>query len=309
LICLASSAAVAVRGADAKPIGAPITSLVPSPNGATVLAGSQAGVSVHDLQSLETLDRWEPAMDNVHDLRFHPNQKVLAIAGGDPGQTGVVELIDWPARTLRQRIQWHDDIVDSVDFSPDGKHLVTASADEVCNVFGMSQTKPLVRYAKHSKGVRSVRFLPDGRTIVSASRDETLRVWESQSGNTIRTLHNHSAAVHALALRPGTPDSLPMIASAAADQTIRLWQPTIGRMVRFIRLDSEPLGIQWSLDGSQIWAACRDGICRKIDAERVKVIAAERLSGVWLDALALTPKVIAGDSNGQLHRWPDRQLG
>lgn len=249
-------------------------------------------------------------MDNVHDLRFHPVKNILAIAGGNPGQSGTVELIDWPSRTLQRRIDWHDDVIDSVDFSNDGKHFVTASADEICSVFAMSQTKPLTRYTKHSKGVRSIRFLPNGHTIVSASRDETLRVWEAMSGSTLRTLHNHSAEVHALALRPATEGSLPMIASAAADQTVRLWQPTIGRMVRFIRLESEPLAIQWSRDGNQIWAACRDGVCRRVDAEHVEITAAKQLSDVWLHALALgeplapgqSPDPIVGDTNGQLHR-------
>ncbi|TWT92648.1 WD domain, G-beta repeat [Neorhodopirellula pilleata] len=288
----------------ASSVDAALTTLVPCPDGAIILAGSQAGVTIHDANSLEMLDRWKPAMDNVHDLCFHPDKKSLAVAGGNPGQSGIVELVDWPTRELKRRFEGHDDIVDSVDFSSDGKQLVTASADEVCNVFATSQTKPLIRYTKHSKGVRSVRFLPDDRTIVSASRDETLRVWESTSGNTLRTLHNHSAEVNALALRPGTQDSLPMIASAAADQTVRFWQPTIGRMVRFIRLDSEPLGIQWSHDGSHVWAVCRDGVCRRIDAARVEVVAAEQLSGVWLYDVAIAAGVIACDSDGQLHRWP-----
>lgn len=309
LIWLASSAP-AMRLAAANAIAAPITSLTYSPDGSMILAGSQAGVSVHDARSLDTLHRYAPAMDNVHDLRFHPGGNLLAIAGGNPGQAGIVELVDWPARTLRQRIEWHDDIIDSVDFSPDGSHWVAASADQVCSVFAASKTKPQTRFTEHSKGVRSARFLPDGKTIVSASRDETLRVWESVSGKTLRTLHNHSAEVHALALRPQAGGKLPMIASAAADQTVRMWQPSIGRMVRFIRLASEPMGIEWSRDGKQLWAACRDGVCRNVDAERVQIISSEQLSDVWLNDLATGPRQqdapIAGDSNGHLYRCGNR---
>jgi len=294
------------RLAAATQVDAPVTSLVYSPDGELLLAGSQAGVSIHDAHTLKPLDRYRPAMDNVHDLRFNHDGTLVAIAGGNPGVEGIVELVDWPARELRQRVRWHDDIIDSVDFSSDGRHWVAASADQVCSVFVASQTKPVTRFTEHSKGVRSVRFLPNAQTIVSASRDETLRVWETVTGKTLRTLHNHADQVHALALRPQAADTLPMIASAAADLTIRFWQPSIGRMVRFIKLDHEPLAIEWSHDGNQLWVGCRDGVCRCVDPDQVRIIAEQPVSDAWLWALAVatdhSAALIAGDSHGQLHQ-------
>ncbi len=131
-------------------------------------------------------------------------------------------------------------------------------------------------------------MLPDGETAVSASRDQTLRVWNTKTGENLRTLHNHSRDVNALALQPGT-GGLPMVASASADATVRFWQPTIGRMVRFARLPSEPLSIAWVAGGERLIAGCRDGKARLIDPVRVKTIQTMDVSDGWLFAIAVDP--------------------
>ena len=288
----------------------PVTSLAISPDGAFVLAGSQAGVAICDVRSLEQVDHISPSMDNVHDLKFSPDGSRLAVAGGDPGEQGVVEIIRWRGGEVIRRIRDHDDVVDSIDFSSDGLRIATASADEVCCVYELDQPNPISRYTQHSKAVRSVRFLPSDQRVVTASRDETLRVWDAATGQTIRTLHNHSRDVHALALRPGGDGALPMIASASADRTIRFWQPTIGRMVRFCRLDREPLCLGWGRDGNHLIAGCRDGVACLVDPSTVRVTHQEKLSDGWLYSLSVdrsrTGDVLVGSADGNVIRMDER---
>tara|TARA_R110002049_G_scaffold27321_2_gene93988 strand:- start:50704 stop:51711 length:1008 start_codon:yes stop_codon:yes gene_type:complete len=299
-----ATGALATEPAVAGTIAAPITSIIFSPDGSKVLAGSQAGVSIRDAVTLKEFRHLSVPMDNVHDLRFTPDGSLLAIAGGNPGEQGVVQLIDWPSANVRQQILHHDDVVDGVDFCPLSKRLVTASSDEVCAVFEIGSSKPNARFTAHSKAVRSVRFLPSGESIVSASRDETLRVWQASAGEAIRTMHNHSRDVNALALRPDESAAMPMIASASADLTIRFWQPTIGRMVRFARVPSEPLSIQWSATADALIAGCADGTVRHIDPVGVKVLGQQNLSTCWLHALAVDPKIaghiVAGTADGKI---------
>ena len=299
-IAFASECGAANKGA------APITSLVFSPDGANLIAGSQSGVSIRDAITLQEVAHLKPEMDNIHDLRFNRQGNLLAVAGGNPGEQGVVELIDWPKRELHQRIRWHDDVVESIDFSPDDQRFVTASTDATCHVFERTSSKPIARFTQHSKPVRSVQFLSDGDTIVSASNDETIRVWEATSGKTIRTLHNHSGEVHALSVRPSDGASLAMIASASADMTIRFWQPTIGRMVRFARLSSEPLCIEWARDGTHLIAGCRDGWLRLVDPASVNVTQIQKVAPAWLYAIAVDPlsdhQIAVGASDGSVKR-------
>ena len=246
--CAAVSASCDAMAASSPPH---VTAVAFSPDGKQIVAGSQAGVSIRSVGEDAVAGRIATELENVHDICFSPDGQLLAVAGGIPGESGVIEIVDWPSGELRQRIEPHGDVVYQVDFAADGSRLVSASADEVCAMNVIGKDRPAARFTQHSRAVLAVTMLPDGETAVSASRDETLRVWNTKTGENLRTLHNHSREVHALALQPGS-GGLPLVASASADGTVRFWQPTIGRMVRFVRLPSEPLSIAWVVGGDEI---------------------------------------------------------
>ena len=284
----------------ANQVSTPITALAATQDGQKVIVGSQRGIDVFDLATQERIHSWDTAMHNVHDIAFSPDWKSMVVAGGVPGELGSIELRHWPSGKLIRNLELHDDVVYSVAFNESGSHLVTASADEVCQVIEVGQTKASTRFTKHSRAVMASLFLNDSRTIVSASRDQTLRVWESETGEPIRTLHNHSNDVYALCLKPG--DGLPLVASASADRTIRFWQPTIGRMVRFIRLDAIPLNIAWNESGDRIFAGCDDGTLRIVDPVNVKELNSIPVAKNQLTSLDVIKDefCVVGRQNGTL---------
>ena len=59
----------------------------------------------------------------------------------------------------------------SAAFSPDGKRIVTASADKTARLWDAATGKPIGEPLKgHERLVYSVAFSPDGKRIVTASR-------------------------------------------------------------------------------------------------------------------------------------------
>lgn len=296
----AGAAALAWRAAAAaEPFRPHVTAVAFAPGGREFVVGSQAGVFVCDSQAAVTRSL-ETGMDHVHDLRFSPDGRALAVAGGMPGQSGMVEMLDWPGGTLRQRIEQHDDVVYQVDFASDGSTWVAASGDETCSVWETENARSIARFTQHSGAVLAVAMLPGGSQAVSASRDETLRVWETRTGEALRTMHNHSRQVDGLAMQPAA--AMPTVASASADGTIRFWQPSIGRMVRFTRLPSEPLCIAWVAAGTRLIAGCRDGKVRVVDPITVAITDTRELGDGWLFAIDADPaddrRVIVGGSRG-----------
>ena len=283
-------------------IAPPITCLTYSQDGKRIIAGSQAGISIRDSETGDVVQTVDLAMDNVHDIAFSPDYKTLIIAGGNPGETGAVELRTWPTLERQQKLLLHDDVIYSVDFSADGSHWVAGSGDEICSVYRVRTDKPVCRFTEHSRGVLSAVFLPNGKTIVSCSRDETLRVWNASTGENIHTLHNHSRDVNDLAVSK-TESGLPMVASASGDLTVRLWQPTIGRMVRFARLSSAPLCIAWC-DREKLIAGCSDGSARLINAQTVQVERTFPIALGWIDSIAVDPtddqRIALGTVNGEV---------
>ena len=101
----------------------------------------------------------------------------------------------------------HSDDINSVAFSPDGKTIVSGSADQTIKVWSAGQPlspiptasrAPLTpsppplsladtlelkaeKQGAHSSAVTSVAFSPDGKTIASGSGDRTVKVWGTHS--------------------------------------------------------------------------------------------------------------------------------
>ena len=62
----------------------------------------------------------------------------------------------------------HDDMVNSVAFSPDGKYVVSGSDDDTARVWEAATGKEIARMT-HDDDVNSVAFSPDGKYVVSGS--------------------------------------------------------------------------------------------------------------------------------------------
>src|SRR5436309_12212321 len=69
----------------------------------------------------------------------------------------------------------HDHAVNSAQFSPDGKRIVTASWDKTARVWDVETGKSVSEPMKHDEKVDSAQFSPDGKRIVTESEDETAR--------------------------------------------------------------------------------------------------------------------------------------
>src|SRR5689334_20928533 len=85
----------------------PVTAIAFAPDGHSVVIGSQAGVVVCSWPELVQRRQIQTKLVSVHDLAFSPSGQALAIAGGSPAESGIVEIVTWPDGTLLQVCQGH----------------------------------------------------------------------------------------------------------------------------------------------------------------------------------------------------------
>ncbi|MEH2331155.1 nSTAND1 domain-containing NTPase, partial [Nostoc sp.] len=100
----------------------------------------------------------------------------------------------------RNQLKGHTSYVNSASFSPDGKRIVTASADKTARVWDISG-KQIAELKGHTSYVNSASFSPDGKRILTASDDKTARVWDI-SGKQIAELKGHTQPVNSASFSP-----------------------------------------------------------------------------------------------------------
>ncbi|MEG4281846.1 AAA-like domain-containing protein [Microcoleus sp. A006_D1] len=127
----------------------------------------------------------------------------------------------------RDRLAGHQAFIRNVVFSPDGKILASASADDTIKLWNPDGTL-LRTLTGHGDNVGNVSFSPDGKTIASASDDATIKIWNLANGTEIRTLTGHKGWVRGVSF---APDGL-TIASSGSDGTVKLWNPADGTLLK-----------------------------------------------------------------------------
>ncbi|NJL12863.1 MAG: WD40 repeat domain-containing protein [Microscillaceae bacterium] len=115
-------------------------------------------------------------------------------------------------------LKGHQDKVQSVAFSSNGRWIVTASADHTAKIWS-NEAQYLLTLKGHQGPINSACFSPrQEEYILTASDDHTAKIW-SFRGNLMTTLHAHSAPVIQAQF---SPNGL-FILTQSLDQTVCLW--------------------------------------------------------------------------------------
>jgi WD40 repeat protein len=265
----------------------PITAAAFTPDGNGVIVGSQAGLRMFSWPSLIDPVPLSTQLENIHHVAFSPNGQRLLISGGVPGESGAIEIQNWPDRVLQSTIRLHNDVISQASWSPDGASIATASADGLCKVLNAETGQIRTQFSGHSRPVLAVEYL-DAYYCISGSVDQTIRLWKVSDGGLLRTLNNHVNTVNRLARQgPAAERNRDRIASISDDRTVRIWQPGIGRLVRFVRLPSEPQCVVWSSDFKLLYVATKASMIYTIDVATMKVTAEQMTTIGFLHELLL----------------------
>jgi WD40 repeat protein len=133
----------------------------------------------------------------VHALAVAREGDLVAAAFAD----GTIRFWDPASEELRSTIAGNGQPVWSVDFSPDGRQIVTAGEDSA-RVYDVASGRQMREFTEHTRPLRSAVFAPDGRRIASAGLDRVVRVWDASSGQVQASFPVEGRSITSLAFCP-----------------------------------------------------------------------------------------------------------
>jgi len=199
-------------------------------------------------------------------LAFSPDGKYLVGAFG--GRIGYPErttntsyplkVWDVATRRLIHRLDGHTFCCTSLDFSRDGKLLVSGGLDEKAIIWSTS-TWNATQTLGTSRAVFSTVFSPDGKTLGVGHDRGDIQWWDAATGHLLEEVNGHATSIPAMVF---SPDGL-TLATGSEDQTVRLWNAATRRQLMQLDPGSVELGtvqtLEFSPDGRQLLAGGTSG--------------------------------------------------
>ncbi|NOH02225.1 MAG: TIR domain-containing protein [Chloroflexi bacterium] len=205
-------------------------------------------VAVVNLDLRRTVYTFNFSNGPVNVVKFHPNGDWLSVGV----KNGRVRL--WKVSTgVLQPGPYHEAEVFDIAISPDGKIMVSISADSTARI-SRAESGRQTHVLQHPDWVRDVAFAPDSSWFATASDDKIVRVFDANTGvEKIRMYHG--SFVQKVEVSPDGN----WVASTGSDLSVRVWDAQSGALMLEPFLDDTGSALVFSPDGKRIIAGDRSG--------------------------------------------------
>ncbi len=248
-----------------------ITALDYSKDGSLIAVAGFHEVLLHKADGSGLVGRLVGLSERVQSLRFSPDGKQLAVAGGHPSRVGEVQIWDVEKRKLLVSVPVGFDTVYGVSWSPDGKLVSFGCPDKTVRAIEASTGKQVLQQGSHNDWVIDTVFTTNGAHVVSVGRDMTAKLTELATQRFVDNITSITpgalrGGIQAVARHPskdqillGGSDGIPQIFHVFR-QTARKIGDNANLLRKFPDMEGRLFSVAYSADGARIVAgASLDG--------------------------------------------------
>jgi WD40 repeat protein len=274
--------------ASGRPLGAPLAhdtfvmSARFSADGTRVVTASQDKTAkIWNVETGELIGKPFVHEDKLMWASFSPDAKRIATSAEDK------KIRIWDAASGALVSEWeYVTYVASGEFSPNGRHLLTWTMDDVtARIWDVENGEAVGAPLLHTAQVLSAHFSPDGSKIATASEDRSARLWDAVTGKPLTDPLEHPAEVTFVGFSPDGRQ----IVTACADKAIRIWDVETGKLIADPFPSGDTRSAQFSSDGKRLLIVAETGVSvwdllpRNKTAPGWLLTLAETLAGQRLD--------------------------
>ena len=220
-----------------------------------VSVSQDGSFAITDLGTGNVVVRTNPTDFELLCVATSPTQPLFATGGSD------CKVRIWNSRTGSQMSEFkaHKSNVWNLNFSPDGKFLVSSSEDGLAVISDTVNWKSIASLDHNGLAVTSARFSHDGRYILTGCDDSLVRIWDSSSFELVSKLAGHQYPIWRAIFSPDDK----LIASSGYNGEVLVWDVELKTLLRKMEGHRvEVAGLAFTTDGSRLFSASDDGTIR-----------------------------------------------
>ncbi len=207
----------------------------------------------------------------------------------------------------------HENSVEGVAFSPDGKRIASKTYGTL-RLWDGESGKIVSVLRDHTAAIALFIFSPDGSRLISSGKypENEAHLWDAATGRLLATLSGHRNEILAVAFSPDGK----RVATGSVDQSARLWDGYTGQLLAVLAGHTGQVQhILFSPNGTRVATASDDATIRLWDAQTGEAIGVLCEHGVGVDwncPPVFTPdgsKLVSNSSgDGTLRVWDLNQI-
>lgn len=169
-----------------------------------------------------------------------------------------------PIDALRFSLE-HQEVINSVEFAPDGKRIVTSSRDEA-RIWDVETGKSLVAF-NHQGYINSAKFSFDGKKVITSGNDRTAKIWDAETGTVLVSLEHQYSVRTAEFSSNGKK-----VVTTDSNKIVKLWDAQTGKPLTILKDIGKVNSANFSLDEKKLVTVDDNRAAKIWDVETGKLL-------------------------------------
>ena len=250
----------AILKLDTKGHVSKITDIIVTDDGEIISASDDKTIRVWDIETGKEKRKilgqiGAGAEGLIYAIALSPDKKYLAVGGflgkfgGEGKNVGRIRIYNYQTGELEKILYGHEDAINDLSFSLDGKYLISGSADKTAKIWNVKNNFRLVDTINfHSKQVYAVKIIKKRNRYfaITAGDDNKIEIYDMQQKKTIKS-HQLNYKLQYLATTKNR------IATCGFGKEIKIYDWNLNP-IKTIYSENEPSGLKYSKNGKYLIA-------------------------------------------------------